>query len=311
MTKKRFYSIITIMAIAIVSISFFYACSEDKILNENNTKGLLISDYNHVTSDYLSKTNGIKAATPWQDVVAADGAGGLAGGLTGGLVGGWAGVGIGGIVGGGLCSLESWRPGTMDVVVDVATKIVDVVKSIWDKLWGAPPSPKSGSDINNYDDIAKQHYDIVTKVMENHPDLEYDLLEVYNEICSEKDPNFKPLTESDRDKFEQQIKYTSSKEFFTNYDENLRNILIEGVSEEDINRNSSFIFEVVDLYNSAFRNISNVDDFYNYSLDIENMLHNYYLQNEKSKLAHKTLIWMSIHRRGTEYWSYVNSIIFE
>lgn len=150
MTKNKIYSIFAIMAIAIVSISFFHACSEDKILNENNTKGLLISDYNHVTSDYLSKTNGIKAATPWQDVVAADGAGGLAGGLTGGLVGGWAGVGIGGIVGGGLCSL-----------------------------------------------------------------------------------------------------------------------------------------------------------------DIENMLHNYYLQNEKSKLAHKTLIWMSIHRRGAEYWSYVNSIIFE
>lgn len=296
------------VTVALATVSFS-SCSNEEANSTPKSYGLKISDYQIKTKEYLATTKATKTAAPWQNIVAADGAGALTGGLVGGLIGNWAGCAIGGVVGGGLCSLESWVPGTMNTVVDVATKVVDVVKTIWGKIFGAPPAPHNGSDINDYDEVAQNHYKIVTEVLETHPDLEYDILEVYNQECSKYDPNFKPLTESDREELENKIKYPSSDDFFANYNENLRKLFLDGISDEDINKNSEFIFEVVDLYNSAFQSTSDVQEFYEYSLSIEDMLHEYYLNNGHSALAHKALIWMSIHRRGSEYWSYVNSQI--
>lgn len=43
--------------------------------------------------------------------------------------------------------------------------------------------------------------------------------------------------------------------------------------------------------------------------EMENMLHDYYVQNNKSELVHRTMVWMSIHRRGAGYWNKVNEYV--
>lgn len=279
-------------------------------------KGLQISDYEVVTVDYLSAHSSIntpKSAGKVWDIVLSDAAGAAIGALAT-LQGG--GV-VGAVCFGTAASIGAARPDVLDAVIDVGKKVAnfvsDVTKDLWGSLFGKnddkggqniPPDPNNSSDILDYDlKNGMLHYEMALRMLEEHPDLKYDRVELYNVICLEYDKNFVPVTGEKAEKLSEALDVISSPEFIMNYEDNLHDILLDGISDKDIQTNKDFVFRVVSLYEDAIKSTSDVAEFYDYSISMENMLHNYYLESNKSKLVYKTMCWMSVCRRGYGFWS--------
>lgn len=318
----------TIAAMTIMAC-VFSSCEEKTDFNSLNENGGInetgISEYEKVTKEYLSTIpdqNLTKDDTDWKDIVARDAAGAIIGGVVG-LEGGVVGSTVGGVALGALSSLEAWRPGTMSAVVDVAKDVasfvVDVVSDLWGSIFGSnnnngqqniPSDSTNTSDILDYDLTGGMlHYEIATEILQAHPDLNYDIIDVLNQVCINRDKNFKPIENDNASKIREAVDYVVSEEFMLNYEENLHNLFVENVDPIDVQLNATFVFEIIELYNKAFEATSDIESFYNYSITMENMLHDYYVQNNKSELVHRTMVWMSIHRRGAGYWNKVNEYV--
>lgn len=279
-------------------------------------KGLQISDYEVATMDYLSTRDSMsnpKAAGKVWDIVLSDAAGAAIGALAT-LQGG--GV-VGAVCFGTAASIGAARPDVLEAVIDVGKKVAnfvsDVAKDLWGSIFGKnssegkqniPPDPNNSSDILDYDlKNGMLHYEMALRMLEEHPDLKYDRVELYNEICLEYDKDFVPVTGEKAEKLSEALDFISSPEFIMNYEDNLHDILLEGISDKDIQSNKDFVFRVVSLYEDAIKSTSDVAKFYEYSISMENMLHNYYLESNKSKLVYKTMCWMSVCRRGYGFWT--------
>lgn len=319
-----------IMTVAMAIMAcLFSSCEENTDFHSLNENGgineISISEYEKVTREYLSTIpdqNLTKAPSNWKDIVACDAAGAIIGAVAG-LEGGVVGSSIGGVALGALSSLEVWRPGTIETVVDVAKEVasfvVDVVGDLWGSIFGSnnndgkqniPSDSTNTSDILDYDLMGGMlHYEITTEILQAHPDLNYDIIDVLNQVCINRDKNFKPIEADGAEKIRELVDYVVSEEFMLNYEENLHNLFIENVDSIDVQLNADFVFKVIELYNEAFRATSDIESFYNYSITMENMLHDYYVQNNKSELVHRTMIWMSVQRRGAGYWNKVNEYV--
>ena len=279
-------------------------------------KGLQISDYEVVTIDYLSahgSINNPKSVGKVWDIVLSD----AAGAAIGALVTLNEGAAIGAICLGAAASMEVACPSVLDAVIDVGKKVTNFITNVTKDLWGSlfgknddkggqniPPDQNNSSDILDYDlNSGMLHYEMTLRMLEKYPDLKYDRVKLYNEICLEYDKEFVPVTGERAEKLCEILDTIASPEFLMNYEDNLHNILLEGISDKDIETNKEFVFRVVSLYNDAIKSTSDILEFYNYSVSMENMLHNYYLENEKSELVHKTMCWMSVCRRGYGFWT--------